>query len=210
MNEYIKDFIVRRRDLIEAGDYQKLFYTCFPNDTSHLADALIKANINFLDRMHEIIPNMFSYNETGGKLIIPPSIIKIGEHAFEMAKFKSIGISDDSTAPLVLEDHCFQAMPNLETLKLSKRIKSIPPYFVAFCPKLISIEIPEGVYNIDNNAFENSTIAQIKLPSTIRSIGLDAFNANGMVEILYNGTEEEWNEIFNIDDKSDIIVRYLK
>ena len=74
--------------------------------------------------------------------------------------------------------------------------------------------IPEGVNNINRNAFYfNSYLKTIELPSTITKIDSDAFPNVGNLEcIVYEGTREDWNKITGVNNLgSDIAskVRFL-
>ena len=59
------------------------------------------------------------------------------------------------------------------------------------------VEIAEGVTEIGESAFENcSGLEQIKIPGSVIRIGYNAFNnCSKLANVMYGGTEEEWNKI---------------
>ena len=64
-------------------------------------------------------------------------------------------------------------------------------------PNVKNIEIKDGVTNITNNAFNSYVnLVSVTLPSTIESIGSDAFiNCDNLSEMNYLGTIDSWLEI---------------
>ena len=56
--------------------------------------------------------------------------------------------------------------------------------------------IPEGVDKIGKCAFYKQSFKQVTLPSTLRSIGEEAFSKNPSLEkIVYNGTMAQWSKV---------------
>ena len=76
---------------------------------------------------------------------------------------------------------------------------SIPSESFYGCENLKSIEVPEGITSIKDYAFYSSGLTNIKLPSTLKSIGLDAFYDCPFDSVYFNGTYYEW---INIDISS--------
>ena len=61
---------------------------------------------------------------------------------------------------------------------------------------LVSVSIPEGVTYIGAGSFNDcTTLNTVTLPSTITSIGNNAFLNTGIRTVNYRGTEEQWNNI---------------
>ena len=65
------------------------------------------------------------------------------------------------------------------------------------CYKLTSIDIPEGVTSIGDNAFYYCTgITSIDLPDSVTNIGAMAFyGCSSLTTVNYRGTEEQFNAI---------------
>lgn len=58
------------------------------------------------------------------------------------------------------------------------------------------LTIPEGVTYIEYDAFKNSSIEKITLPSSLRAIGTEAFyGCNTLAEISFNGTVSQWKSV---------------
>lgn len=71
---------------------------------------------------------------------------------------------------------------------------------VFFCGDEESIIVPEGVTNIDSNAFNSSDVAFIYLPKTLTKVESTFWGYFHDVEkIYYGGTEEEWNKLCTVD-----------
>ncbi|MCR5523123.1 MAG: leucine-rich repeat domain-containing protein [Clostridia bacterium] len=68
------------------------------------------------------------------------------------------------------------------------------------CESLTSITIPNSVTDINDEAFSwCSGLENLTLGNGITNIGLGAFRDCPFTEVYYNGTEEQWNNIY-IDD----------
>ena len=61
----------------------------------------------------------------------------------------------------------------------------------------MSIEIPDSVTYIGDNAFRDCTsLVSITIPDSVTSIGNDAFyDCTSLETVYYTGTEEEWAAI---------------
>lgn len=89
------------------------------------------------------------------------------------------------TGLTTIPDEAFYFCPNLKSVSLPTSLKSIGNSAFARCEVLEGIVIPEGVTTIGDKAFSanslaappfsDSTMAFVKLPSTLKSIGEDAF-----------------------------------
>ena len=63
----------------------------------------------------------------------------------------------------------------LETVKFGKGVKSIPGYAFQGCSGLKTIHLNDGLESIGFSAFGNTDLSDIKIPSTVKSIGGVAF-----------------------------------
>lgn len=209
MIDYIKNFLKENQDYIVAGRYQQLFDSCSLNHRADLAEALMKANVQFIDKMYAIPDSMFMLSGFTGKFTVPSNIHTISEEAFRGSNFDEIFIQDPYTSRFFLERMCFAEMEQLKKIRLPNKLIIIPTYSFANCKQLEYIELPEGVSHIDTGAFEQSGLLQIHIPSTIREIGPGAFDNGTAVKVLYNGTFDQWQKV-ELYDNDNLIVKYLK
>ncbi len=60
----------------------------------------------------------------------------------------------------------------------------------------LSITIPNTVIAIDHSAFRNvRKLKRVVIPTSVKSIEVEAFNLTDDIELYYCGTEEQWNDI---------------
>lgn len=111
---------------------------------------------------------------------LPNGLMSIGGRAFGgCVNLKSIHLPDSITT---LYSEVFDGCENLSTVNYPKSWIKKETYSASGngpftnCPKLISIDIPEGVISIPDNAFVNTaSLTYVGLPSTLKTIGNNAF-----------------------------------
>ena len=117
---------------------------------------------------------------------LPDSVTEIGEYAFSECGFTRIKL------PANLEhiSECMLAQCKyLRQVEFPAKLKTIGNHAFLMCVGLNSVEIPEGVTSIGEGAFaqcgnytvwgsyySSSSFTSVKLPSTIQTIGANAFN----------------------------------
>lgn len=101
------------------------------------------------------------------------SVKIIEEYAFaDCDSLSSIKLSDNIT---VINNHLFSGCKSLKTLSLPHSVQKIGIY-AFYKTALESIDLPNLVQSIDDNAFSSCTsLTSIKLPNSLVSIGSDAF-----------------------------------
>ncbi len=151
----------------------------------------VAKSLTIEDGVTTIGDHAFSYNtvqpEDGQQLVLPGSVTKIGAHAFENAKFE--GALDLSHVTKLGED-AFRGT-HFTAVTFGEGLKEIPDRCFAGCGRLSGeIDIPEGVTRIGEYAFkllnydlswlseEETPEWTIKLPSTLKEIGREAFRGN--------------------------------
>ena len=83
-------------------------------------------------------------------------------------------------------------------------VKKIMDHAFSDCKKITEIRLGEGVTQICSGAFSNCTrLKKVFVPGTIRRLGKNLFKGCRTVEIVYNGTEEEWKELDHSIDGTD-------
>ena len=103
---------------------------------------------------------------------IPEGVTTIGDDAFSGCNLNAL------TLPESLEkigNYAFCSNSSLKSVNIPAKVKTIG--MQAFCNCcLTDLVIPEGVQTIGDDAFERNSLKKLTLPSTIKSIGNEAFN----------------------------------
>ena len=105
---------------------------------------------------------------------IPEGVTDIGAYAFGSCNLNAL------TLPESLEkigSHAFSYNRVLKSVNIPAKVKTIGAHAFYNCG-LTELLIPEGVQTIDNYAFEYNSLQNLTLPSTITSIGDEAFRYN--------------------------------
>jgi len=148
-------------------------------------------------------------------ITLPESLIRIGEQAFEQTNLTTItlpknvaylGNEDriDGSGEIIEEDDLYgdvfnecqflqevkvdaenQTYADIDGILLTKDLKTILYY-----PHIkTEAALPEGIEVIYQNSFTGSKLTHITLPSTLRSIGEEAFAASSLVEIAIGNNQ---------------------
>lgn len=149
---------------------------------------------------------------------IPNSVTNIGESAFESC-FKltavnipnsintieakvfanCIGLTTVNIPDTVIGigNYAFCGCNGLSTITIPNSVTSIGDGAFSSCICLSKIVIPDGVTSIGNVAFSHcSFVKSITIPNSVKSFGEAAFWCCKNAEnIIYHGTEEQWNNI---------------
>lgn len=145
------------------------------------------------------IPNeAFRNRWTINKVVLPPTLKKIGTYAFQRAALTSVNIPDNvetigsyafGGAKYLQEVHlpdsltslgegAFEYCRSLRSVKIPAKIKTIPDYVLRYCNSLQSVELHDNITNIGYNAFANSDLREITLPKSTLRVGGNAFKEN--------------------------------
>lgn len=132
------------------------------------------------------------------KVLLPPTLKKIGPYAFQRAALTSVNIPDnvetiDRTAfggaKYIQEVHlpdsltslgegAFEYCKSLHSVKIPAKIKEIPGYALRYCNSLQSVELHDSITSIGYEAFGNSDLREITLPKSTTRVGDYAFKEN--------------------------------
>lgn len=132
-------------------------------------------------------------------LVIPASVKEIGKGAFENCR-KLESIMFPSTVSEIGEG-CFAYCASLKKVILPSSLTEIKRSVFSRCASLEDVRIPSGVTSIGPSAFDScGSLVRIYIPTSVSSITKDAFEGCWKLkDIYYEGTEDEWNAIFNDD-----------
>ena len=137
---------------------------------------------------------------------IPKNVEEIDFYAFEGCSNLSEFIVDSDNSSFTSEDGVLFDK-NMETLlhcpakksgtyTVPNGIKSIGEYAFDSCESLTSIIISNSVTTIDDSAFYGcSNLTSVMIPKSVTSIEDCVVSSDGLTDIYYEGTEDEWNQI---------------
>ena len=132
-------------------------------------------------------PVVGAFEDKGLKsVIIPDSVISIGEQAFQNNQLTSVVIPDSVTS---IEWGAFSSN-QLTSVVIPDSVISIEDY--AFQNnQLTSVVIPDSVISIEDYAFQNNQLTSVVIPDSVISIGDYAFSNNQLTSVaIENGVEE--------------------
>lgn len=111
---------------------------------------------------------------------IPEGVTAIGDDAFQSCNLNAL------TLPESLEKigiYAFSGNQSLKSVNIPAKVKTIESNAFHNCG-LTDLVIQEGVQTIDNYAFESNSLQNLTLPSTIKSIGNEAFRYNNNLQSI--------------------------
>lgn len=112
-------------------------------------------------------------------VVIPNSVVSIGESAFESCSLTSLEIPDSVTT---IEKSAFEDN-QLESVSMGDGVSSIGEK--AFRGnELTNVDFGNGLTTIGDKAFANNNLESIALPESLLSIGDNAFQANQLTDNL--------------------------
>lgn len=122
------------------------------------------------------------------KIILPKKLEAIGNHAFSGTGLKEIELPESLTT---LDYNAFSYCASLSSVKIPGKVGRISPYSFYKCSNLQKVELAEGIKFIDNQAFYYCDHLQsINFPSTLTSIGYEAFRETDLSEVNIPGSVE--------------------
>ncbi len=135
---------------------------------------------------------------------LPGSILSIGIQAFALCKRITEIVFPDSVKEI--GHHALRDCCGLKKVIMPKGIKRLPVGIFAFCylhdPEII---LPEGLEEIEENAFWSAGVFDLQIPDSVRKIGVGAFNwgPRPITKLPYDkGWDLQWpfGEIITVDD----------
>ena len=107
-------------------------------------------------------------------VVMPPTVIKIGNKAFKScSNLSSINIPK---SVMSIGSESFNGCSSLIEVSIPSNVTNIESGTFRYCSSIIELEIPSSVVNIGDNAFEYcSKLKTINIPNSVTSIGKYAF-----------------------------------
>lgn len=199
MNKEIAEFLKANQQLIEIGDFRKLYdntYSPFivrgySNRVGELTDVLESAGINPLDYMDDV-PSRYHFESRLPKNYEIGKIDTIGEWAF--AYTSGIDTLDISNVRYIGEYAFYSS--SIKTIEIPGDVKEIQPYTFAYS-RLINAVINEGTTAILNEAFGDCiNLTDVWLPKSLTDLSASAFyGCEKLKNIYYNDTSDNFYKL---------------
>ena len=152
----------------------ELYYSVSGINSTTVKNIVIDSTFNGLP-VNEIAAHSFSECDFIESIIIPDSILSIGDYAFSHCdSLTSIEIPDSVTQ---IGAGAFYDCSSLKSIALPNGITKLEQVLFDNCISLTDIIIPDGVKSIEWQAFYNcSSLTSINIPNSVTAIGSFAFS----------------------------------
>ncbi|GEM_PF-1792501 len=136
---------------------------------------LVKLDLEETTSLTEVSRALFENVNNLSEIIIPDTVIKIGDYAFKnCVNLVKIGIPDSVTS---IGYEAFYGCTSLASVDISDSVTSIGYGAFKNCTSLTSVEIPDSVTSIGNDAFRDCTsLASVDISDSVTSIGSGVFS----------------------------------
>ena len=204
MTREVANFLKANQQLIEAGDFRKLYENALSGFNgskrstfiSEITDLFEAAGIDPLYYMNDI-PSKYHFGSTLPKTYSIGNIDTIGSYAFAYM----IGLDTlDISSVRYIGDHAFY-MSAIKTIEIPGSVKEIQPSTFEHSD-LVNAVINEGTTTILNEAFSHCyNLTDIWLPKSLTDIAASAFlSCTDLKNIYYNSTSYDfYNLNFNFN-----------
>lgn len=141
------------------------------------------------------------------KVVLPPTLKKIGSYAFQNTSLTSVNIPDNvetiennafGRVKRLQEVHlpdnltalggsAFEYCRNLRAVKIPSKIKVITWYAFRDCSSLQSVELHDSITGFGNESFAGCDLREITLPKSTTAVGNHAFEGNAnLSKVTFN------------------------
>ena len=144
----------------------------YEDDVKSLEDQLTQ--IVLPENLKKLKRNVFGNRKELKIVEFNHSLQSIGDHAFYNTAVESIKLPENLEE---VEEYAFANCKNLKIVQLSHKMRTIKPYTFRDCVQLCDIDIPDGIREIQEDAFkgDESLPYKLKLPNNLLSIAPFAF-----------------------------------
>ena len=159
-----------------------------------------------------IIPNTVikigdrAFKDYQGKVInIPNSVEILGEQLFYFSNIVEVHISNNVTK---IPDESFVACERLKTVTLPTKLKEIGKKAFGRCESLKNIDLPSTLKTIDDEAFSGSGLTSIVIPKNVDKIGILGIGSRKLQSIDVENGNIKYTSQGNclIDIESDSLI----
>ena len=138
---------------------------------------------------------------------IPAGVAVISDYLFaNCQKLESIEIP---ISVIAIGNYAFNNCSDLEsvTFDTNSCLRTIGDHAFAFCNSIEIVRLPVGIKSIGEYGFYSClNFEKLYLPNTVSELGVYAFDECPKLQIIYGGTQNHWEKIFDdyeIDDPGD-------
>ncbi|MBR5173771.1 MAG: leucine-rich repeat domain-containing protein, partial [Clostridia bacterium] len=142
-----------------------------------------------------ISPRAFTKCENLTSIVIPDSVISIGEYAFFCCtSLRSITMGKNVT---FIGGFAFDGCTGITDIVIPDGVTSIGDLTFAGCTNLKNVTLGKGIITIGYLAFSDCTsLESIVIPDTVTEIDDLVFEGcTNLTDVYFAGTEEQWNAI---------------
>lgn len=198
MNTDVKEYIEHYIHLIEEGEFLLLYRGLSAHLRSELTEVLHTAGIH-PETIMEIIPSGFAMNSnTIDKVTTSNNCTIIGANAFKGSSLSEIHLGQHIHQ---IETEAFSFCNNLTSIDIPDSVRVIDEDAFLDCRHLRSVKLSRNLEQISKFMFHQCyTLSSLTIPLSVFDIGNHAFcKCNFLTEIRYEGTMKQWGSI----DKGD-------
>ena len=123
-----------------------------------------------------------------GSITLPETVETVGDYAFQNCRLLEEILFSGSLARI--GDYAFNGCSRLQSAYIPDCIEEIGRYAFSGCNSLAELSLPDGLTSINDGCFENCGITQLKFPSSLVSIGNNAFNSSDLEIVDLSGCLE--------------------
>ena len=175
--EKIGSHVFRNNSAVTSLSFPKtLTYANAPLEGSNITSVTIENGITALP------DNMLNGAGKVTKVKIPSSVTSIGDDCFRKSGIRSITIPDTVTT---VGKRAFYDCFDLYAVRIGSGVSNLPSYCFANCSVLQNVEIPDTVTAMADGVFYHTGLTFLRLPQTVRTIGMHAFeNSEDLTEVV--------------------------